>query len=208
MINNDQQDQAAGGPATPEQAPSTITPAGAARRRFARAGLGASGVLMTLASTPGMAASVCTTPSGSLSHGMQTSHTPTVPPTCGGESPGFYKNNPSGWPSSLQSVTTRTFKEIFPCKAESMTLGNTKLKDVFSLKNTGRPRNDPDPYNVGSHVLACYLNILTFRSNVLTELMLKKIWLEFQQVGYYTPSAGVKWNGTAIVDYLKTTFHK
>lgn len=33
---------------------------GRARRRFTRAGLGATGVLMTLASQPGMAADVCT----------------------------------------------------------------------------------------------------------------------------------------------------
>ena len=203
----------------------SITPAisatGAARRRFAR-GLGASGVVMTLASQPGMAAAVCTSPSGSLSSGMQTSHAPTVPPLCGGMSPGFYKNNPGGWPAQFPSTTTKKFGEIFPTTAgASMALAGLTLMQVFELNGDGGPKKprpngpvkDIDAHNVGSHILACYFNLLTNRTTVLSDAMIRNIWREYDNTaggkfGYYKPAAKVEWKGDKIVSYLKTTFHQ
>lgn len=217
MTTNDQQDRASGEPAAP---PAPLTASGNARRRFTRAGLGASGVLMTLASQPGMAATVCASPSGSLSNGLQSSHKPDNPLTCGGNSPGFYANNPSGWPSN--PVATLHFKDVFPVNASQAALGELSLLEVFKTvdnKNGGKggkgayKSEDIDPHNVASHVLAAYLNIQTKRSTVLTETQLRAIWHEFQfngggKLGYYSPTAGVKWYGDDIVAYLKTTFHQ
>lgn len=203
MTINQYNEPPAGGPKEQEQAGPAISPAGASRRRFAGAG-----ILMTVASTPGMATTVCTTPSGSLSHGMATSHRPVVAPTCGGLSPGYYKQNPGGWPNPPSSDTTVKFKEIFPCNGPFATLGNLTLMQVFECND-----NTVDPHNVGAHVLAAYFNILTNRSNVISAAVLKNIWREYQltgggSVGYFVPSATVKWYGADIVYYLKnTTFH-
>lgn len=206
MTFNQQADAEAGASNDQQQAAPALSAAGNARRKFARAGLGASGVLLTLTSQSGMAA-VCTTPSGSLSSGMVTSRRPNAAITCGGVSPGYYKNNPQGWPSELRSDTTMKFKELFPCNGSSNVLGNYTLREVFDATA------EVDPHNCGSHVLACYLNILTKRSTVLTELTLKQIWREYQNTGgaksgYYTPTTGVKWYGGDIVNYLITTFHQ
>ncbi|NHZ43617.1 hypothetical protein [Massilia aquatica] len=217
MTINHQPDRASGEPAAP---PASLSASGNARRRFTRAGLGASGVLMTLASQPGMAATVCASPSGSLSNGLQSSHRPDNPLTCGGSSPGFYANNLSGWPSN--PAPTRKFKDVFTVNASQAMLGELTLAEVFKTsgnKNGGKGGKGPfksedlDPHNVASHVLAAYLNIQSKRSTVLTETQLRAIWHEYQfngggKVGYYSPTAGVKWYGDDIVAYLKTTFHQ
>ncbi len=228
MTINQQQDLETGQPqqdgASAASTPA-ISPAGAARRRFTRAGLGASGVLMTLASQPGMAATVCTTPSGSLSSGMQTSHSPVTPPTCGGVSPGFYKNTLGAWPSAYPSTGGTLFGTLFPGSAPaSKALRELTLLQVMQLngddsvtKQRKRPNTgvntDPDPHNVGGHILAAYFNLLTSRSNVMTEAMIKSIWRDYDKTGagvsgYYMPSGTVKWYGDKIVAYIKTTFHQ
>ncbi|MES2322166.1 MAG: hypothetical protein V4633_07885 [Pseudomonadota bacterium] len=203
MTINQYNEAPEGGPGEQDPAAAAITPVGASRRRFAGAG-----ILMTLASTPGMATNVCTTPSGSLSHGMATSHRPVVAPTCGGKSPGYYKNNPGGWPANPSYNSDVRFKDIFPVNTPFATLGNLKLLQVFQNND-----NTVDPHNTGSHVLAAYLNILTNRSNVISEAVLKNIWREYQatgggSVGYFVPSATVKWYGPDIVAYLIKTFHQ
>ncbi|MDQ1815005.1 hypothetical protein [Massilia scottii] len=217
MTNNEQQDRPSGEPAQPQAG---LSVSGNARRRFTRAGVGVSGVLMTLASQPGMAATTCASPSGSLSNGLQSSHRPDNPLTCGGNSPGFYANNPAGWPSTPAS--TRHFKDIFPVNAGQAALGELALVDVLKTngkKNGGNSGKGPfksedlDPHNVASHVVAAYLNIQTKRSTVLTETQLRNIWREYQttgggKLGYYAPTAGIKWYGDDIVAYLKTTFHQ
>lgn len=202
MTINQYNDPLSGGPNEQEQAAPSITPAGASRRRFAGAG-----ILMTLASTPGMATNVCTTPSGSLSHGMASSHRPVVAPTCGGKAPEVYKSDPGAWPSSPSHTSNVKFKQIFPVGSNFGTLGNLRLSEVFDNVDL-----NVDPYTVGSHVLACYLNIRTNRSNVISEAVLKNIWREYQAngggaAGYFVPSATVKWYGADIVAYLIKTFH-
>ncbi len=204
MTTNQQPDVPAD-ESNPAQAADGLSAAGNARRKFARAGLGASGVLMTLASTPGMAA-VCTTPSGSLSSGMDSSPKTRKDVTCGGFSPGYYKKR-SHWPRQLKNDENRIFGSIFPCNGTHQTLHNLKLMDVFSCDQT------IDPHNTGSHMLAAYMNMLSRSATVLTETMLNNIWTEYQNTGggkdgYYTPTVNVKWYGPDIVKYILTTFHQ
>ena len=74
--------QQPGVPPQPAMADAALGARGASRRRFARAGAGATGVLLTLASHPGMACSVNVGPSGYQSavtaakHGMKVSNAP------------------------------------------------------------------------------------------------------------------------------------
>src|SRR5689334_17769378 len=64
--------------------PAPLSPTGAARRRFARAGATASGVLLTLQSAPAMAQVICTAPSGSLSNGPTSTQPGVGTATCQG----------------------------------------------------------------------------------------------------------------------------
>jgi hypothetical protein len=193
-------------PVVPAQPVATLSAKGAARRRFTRAATGATGVLATLASTPGMAASVCTTPSGYLSSGMAMSHHPVPPPLCGGLSPGYWlMPDKHPWPKGI--TTTQKFKTIFHCGASSTAMGNLTMLQMCS------PHPDVDYANVGRHILAAYINALSGKTTVLTTIMVLKIWNEYQATGgqaagYYTPSAGVKWYGAKIVEYIVSTFHQ
>jgi hypothetical protein len=174
---------------------------GAARRRFTRAGVGASGVLMTLASQPGMAA-VCATPSGSLSSGM-TSRAPNTQVTCGGVSPGYWKNH--AWPVGCDR--NARFGDIFPCSAASSVMANMKMYDVLCNNDT-----NVDKHNTGAHVVSAFCNYRQDPTYVITPTILSKIWKEYQDtggqaVGYYVPAVNHKWYGFDIVNYIVSTFH-
>lgn len=193
-----------------EQQPTPpLTAKGAARRRFTRAGAAASGVLLTLHSQPGMAAAVCATPSGFLS--AQVSARNPDASTCSGRSPGVWlqslqprghgKNNPGhvDWPVSPDTL----FRSVFTTNlAMSSKLGSDKATLEYVLAN-----NDPsfDPNNLGSHLVAAYLNVLSGRSTFQTVPMLTNIWNNLRDYGVFHPTAGVDWYAKDVVDYLSST---
>lgn len=167
---------------------------GASRRRFAKAGIGASGVLLTLASQPGMATDICTSPSGSLSGGLNSHHGP--PPACSGRAPDYWKSH-TPWPRGLTRDTR--FGQIFSVNGRyADRWGATTCMAMLA----GQPFDDAA---LGMHLVATYLNILSGRVSFLTTEALRNIWSEWQAKGYYTPSAGVQWNAAAIVVYLSGT---
>lgn len=173
---------------------------GAARRRFARAGVGASGVILTLASQPGMAAnSVCTTPSGFLSKPM-TSHTPSG--NCGGRSPGYWKNHHDEWKSRASTEGTKPFKTEFPGKAA------LNSYSLFDIVDPTKVTNGADPDNVAMHIVAALLNARAgWTSLVLNEKKVHEIWAQYAVNSYYTPTPGAQpWYGAKIVQYLTSTF--
>jgi hypothetical protein len=189
----EQNDSGAGKPAAPEQNATPLTGTGVARRRFAKAGAGLSGVLLTLTSQPGMACTICTSPSGSLSGGLKSRHGPPV--TCTGLSPGYWKNH-SNWPSGCSQSTT--FGSIFPCNAKHTNYKNTTCKTMLSHQTF-------DTNNLGMHLVAAYLNVKARRSTFITDQTLRTIWAEWQQNGYYRPTAAKKWYAYDIVLYLSGT---
>jgi hypothetical protein len=179
-----------GASAHPEQ----LSQRGIARRRFTRAGAAASGVLLTLHSQPGMAAEVCTTASGSLSGGLQSFRGPR--PTCAGRSPGYWKNTDS-WPGVLK---TTPYSRVFACNARNFkTYGSVTLAEILVPKKW-------DTFGVGRHLVACWLNVKAELSTFQTEEDLTRIWNEYARNGYYTPTAGVRWDGDRIAQYLQSTY--
>lgn len=64
-----------------------------------------------------------------------------------------------------------------------------------------------DKDGIGRHLMACYLNVQAGLSTFQTTSMLQRIWLEYQNQGYYTPTAGVRWDGAKIVEYLQGTMY-
>jgi hypothetical protein len=189
----EQPDSAAEKPAAQQNNPAPLMAAGASRRRFAKAGLGVSGVILTLVSQPGMAQSVCASPSGSLSGGLQ-SHAPAV--VCKGLSPGYWKSNFPAQPQGL--ATPLTFGSIFPCDKFHADYAKTSLEAMLS-------HQDFDKNNVGMHLVAAYLNVQHGKSSFLTVPALQTIWSEYQSSGAYRPTATVSWSGFDIVVYLSGT---
>jgi len=200
---------------------------GAARRRFTRAGAAASGVLLTLHSQPGMAAVVCAGPSGFQS-GLVSAR-PNDPGACAGQSPGAWKNtdpaaggssngngngkgggkghNPTPsplpdkvWPAG--ALPTDLFRTVFTCGLDqSSTYGSDKCTLDYILGN------EPtfDQHKLGAHLVAAYLNVLAGLSSFQTVPMLQNIWNELRNTGYFSPTAGVKWDAKQVVDYLSGT---
>ncbi|MES2152903.1 MAG: hypothetical protein V4508_24260 [Pseudomonadota bacterium] len=186
--------------ATPEQNDvenfPPLSASGVSRRRFARIGAGASGVLLTLASQPGMACDICTSPSGSLSGGLA-SHGPTQV-ACNGVSPGYWKNN-DPWPIAKTTKFGSVPNQVFTCISGSFSnYGSCELGGLIDGKGW-------DNANLGMHLTAAYLNFKSGRAAFPTETMLHAMWYEFQSVGYYKPTATVKWYADDIVNYLKGT---
>lgn len=186
------------GELAPTPAPAaSMSGAGAARRRFARAGVGVSGVILTLASQPGMASPMmCKSASGSMSTGLG-SKPSNATVRCEGLSPGYWKKDSRAWPPL--AAREQLFSSVFPHGGTSLYQTGTMLQMLTS--------NDPskDPYNLGRHLVATYLNVLSGKISFLTVDGLKKMWHDFVTYGYYTPRAGTSWNAEALKKYLENT---
>lgn len=205
MANENQQNDVT--PAVAGQPSAGVTAAGlgargASRRRFARAGAGVTGVLLTLASHPGMACSVNQGPSGwqsvntAKSKGLTVSHKVNLPSS---GLPPLTWGTHSGWPCS----TTLLFGKVFSCKkASSATCANATLMAHCS----GKAGVTGDKGKIAALLSAAYLNVLSKRSPFLNQQILQNIWSEYELTGKYTPMAGVTpWNAVTIVTYLSGT---
>lgn len=161
------------------------------RRRFGKSGLAVSGVLATLASRPVLGGEVCKSPSGFLSgnlstHGQQ--------PVCEGRSPGYWKTH-TNWPVANRS--TCKFSSVFTCNRRSPYASVTMLE---LLSHCHFDRN-----NLGMHLVAAYLNALKGWTPFLTVETIKAMFSECQSTGYFSPTAGVKWDVAQVVEYLRRT---
>lgn len=198
-----------------EQQPSEQLDAkGATRRRFTRAGVAASGVLLTLHSQPGMAVQACTTPSGFQSLKFGGSHNPRVG-ECGGYSPGGWgqsmnkANNPLAkmkWWTQINPETTK-FRDLFGYCGSGYyaNLGTDAATLKAVLLDQG---NNLDHNQLGAHMVASFLNNHFGLSPYPDKATLVKIWYDFINDGVYVPSAGVPgWDAEKIKFYLTNTWH-
>lgn len=184
------------------------------RRGFTKSGLALSGVLLTLASRPVLGDFVCKTPSGFLSGNVSVHGNPQ---TCGGLTPGYWGNKPENWPSPYKAGTcsgnatdcnhpgnwttasATKFMAIFNCNNHGSIYSSYTLFQVIWLGGGG------DPDQLGAHVVSALLNARSGYTPVLGETQLINMFNEWNQNGYFEPTAGVKWYGADIVAYLKTT---
>jgi hypothetical protein len=173
---------------------------GAARRRLAKAGVGAAGVLWTLESQAAMTPLLCKSPSGALSGGLNSHYGPA--PACSGLSPGYWKNH-DGWPVARDVRFAAVFyvpgdmNSCEPNKAATSYLCAT-LGDLISPQSY-------DKYNLGMHVVATYLNILSGRIGFLSVETLKNMWYEVATTNRYSPTANVYWTPEQVKRYLVAT---
>lgn len=178
-------------------ASAAISAKGAARRRFARAGLGGTGIVLTLVSKPGMAAT-CASASGFAS-GPKSSHSPAT--ACTGKSPGYWHKPTREWEKANVSPYA-VFGQIFSCpSSHTAPLANYTLLDI--LNRPGGPKT-LDADNVARHIIAAFLNARTLRVLQLPESEVFEIWNSYASTKTYTV-AGKTWNGADIVIYLEST---
>jgi hypothetical protein len=197
------------------------------RRKLTGAALGVSAVF-TLASRP-VLAGVCQTPSAALSGNMSQHGTPT---TCSGRSPGYWKENPNAWPSTISPGTNNGQKnnvadwsggtlfhpffagDRFKADIDSIpSTPNTSLSmmQVMQMNNGNNINHNPwgltDPDNLGAHIVAALLNARSnLTTSVLPESLVTMMWSEWNSNGYFEPTANVQWTSLDIVNYIKTTF--
>jgi hypothetical protein len=189
----DQHDEGANAPPQPQEIVTPAKFAGESRRRFGKAGLAASGVILSVVSQPGMACSVCTSPSGSLSGGL--SHHGAAP-VCSGKPPSYWQGC-SSWPGGCEGSTL--FRTVFHVPSSKSKYYPPTFKEVFN------PEEFSDSTGLGSCLAAAYLNAAAGLTSYLTTTAVQSIFQEWQSTGFYTPSAGVKWDAAQIVTYLEGT---
>jgi hypothetical protein len=165
------------------------------RRRLLQGALGSAPVLMTLVSRPVLAVQ-CTTPSGFVSANASTAGRGV---NCTGHTPAYWANpsNFSQWPSGFNAappgMVTRFNAQFSPNLPMNPTL-------LVVLGFTGSPTND-----VARYVSAALLNAAAGLTPVLSIPAVKHIWSEFATSGSFSPSSGVHWNFSEIIEYLLTT---
>lgn len=199
MANQDQHALPPGPPESAQQIPPGMSPQGAARRRFARAGMGASGVIMTLASAPGMATTVCRPASGFLSGTWASNHPKAL--WCYGAKPVDWCANQDKWITYGRTDPAKKFYNVFTCTANTSALKYYTLFQIVSGNCGTADRNE-----VAKYIISALLNARAGTTPVLDEARVFQIWNEYNQKLTYTPNAGAKaWGGAEIVNYLKST---
>jgi hypothetical protein len=181
-------------------APSPLGKRGAARRRLAKAGVGAAAVLYTLESQAAMGPMMCQSPSGALSGGLSSHYGPQ--PACQGLSPGFWKNH-DAWPCPRGTM----FADVFYVPGDRSSCSDDKNKASYlcaTMLDLLSPQGF-DRYKLGMHVVATYLNILSGRIGFLTVETLIAMWYDVQTKGSYCPIAGVYWSPEQVKNYLEAT---
>lgn len=201
------------------------------RRRFTKAGLAGSGVILTLASKQviaGGTSAVCESPSGFSS--INTSAPGKTPVYCSGRTPGYWGTHPESWPSGYKPGTCATSGNgtctqynntgatpfhsgvmggVYPAGFTGFAVGSTTSTNCgnTSMMNLVWNTGNNDQYQLGAHLCSSILNIASGKipAGIMTTTMLYTMWNEYITKGYYEPMAGVKWYGPDIVTYLKST---
>lgn len=201
------------------------------RRRFTKAGLAASGVILTLASRPVLANAVCKSPSG-FESGNVSSH---IQEMCFGNYPDYYANTPEAWTGTkyepgryINNEGSTTSKRGLLTSTQSSTsngnssntqnLGNTDNKGKWdggtqfqqafpgSRQHPGKSMMQVlwmgDP--MGGHLCAALLNAALGLTPPLTETRIVDMCLEYETKGYFEPTAGVHWYEGDIVYYFQS----
>lgn len=170
---------------------------GSGRRRLLRGGLGAAPVLMTLVSGP-VSAALCTTGSafGSLHpSGKQ----PGI--NCAGRSPEAWSGSAAGqWPLPQNDLFSSKFT---PALNPDIRFKNLLELTTFSIDQ-----------EVARHVVAAYFNAsapASTTASVLSTATAVAIWASYAGkggglVGWYEPTAGIKWFAADIIKWIKTTY--
>jgi len=175
--------------------PQAMPAHGAARRRLAKAGLGAAGVLWTLESRATLQKTgfVCESASAYNSAGLNSNVA--TEQRCNPLSPTIWCYVQNGWPCNK----TKKFSEVFKCNESrfAQTYAKDSLLDVMNSKY------DKQNYNgLGRHLAAAYLNVTSKRIDFLDVPTLQRMWNQIKSGGLYKVEANEYWTAAEVRDYL------
>lgn len=169
----------------------------AGRRRIARAGIGAAGVLLTLESRVAMATGPqCVAPSAAaLSHVGNSNYARQGQGHCSALSPKDWVQMADSWPCSKNIK----FGALFTCGGTDMHFNEIELVRIL----------DEDIYSefIGRSVATTYLNIVTGKLTVIDKATLLTIWQELQSGQSYSPRRNVVWTPYDVRKYLESTYN-
>jgi hypothetical protein len=177
------------------------------RRRLIKGGFAAP-VIMTLVSRRALGGGTdlsCKSPSGFHSANASVHG---ITPTCTGRTPGYWKQSQhyGSWCSPYRPTTKSGgyLATPFHCTGTgffSGPFGNMGDKTLLQVLGLGGGGVNP----LARHIAAALLNAAANMTPVLNQTAVRSIWNEYVQKGYYTPTAGVRWNVAQIVTYLGQT---
>jgi hypothetical protein len=195
----------------PEGTPVQTSSVDESRRRFAKAGVAASGVLLTLASRPVLATGgswggggytpgtkTCKSCSAWMSANMSKHANESV--TCTGKSPKWWKNcSQSEW-TKCSVKSDDLFPKHFSCGINASSY-NFKMIDVCD-----NPYSSSMPLaDLCSRLVAALLNCRSGKTSFLTEATVKAIFNEITTKTHFSPTAGVNWDIAKCIEYLTAT---
>jgi len=91
--------------------------------------------------------------------------------------------------SNTNACTSKTLNKSYECS----TMLNLLSKQSF------------DKYNLGMHLVATYLNVVSGKISFLSVGTLQKMWSDLQKTGRYSPAQGVYWSAEQVKNYLANT---
>lgn len=181
------------------------------RRKLLRAGLGASPVILSVASQPVMATTGrCTSASA---FGSINASRPDNLENCGGCKPEYWRNTTCypRWPNGYHAVTSgytpaTKFDDCFGSYG-----GYPYRTLLYVMQTTGTGGRD----EVARYCAAALLNAakgLT-PSSILSISKVKSVWSSYVRRGYYEPTAGIRWYARSsspagsggIIEWLSST---
>lgn len=174
-------------------APASLSAKGASRRRF---GLGASGVILTLASKPGMAGGTGTMYCGTVSgwHSAGVASRAITNGSCQGVSAGYWSQDHHNWPSNC--ARTALFSSVFP-EGKGTAYTDCSLNDVVCGHSS-------DKWNLRREFVAAYLNYMSGRNAHPNKLELQAMWTNYMNNGeiYRVASTGELLTGDKLKEFL------
>jgi hypothetical protein len=198
------------------------------RRRFNRAGVGASAVVMTLASRSVLAQVKCMTPSGHDSMQLPHSGNTDSEMNCAGRNAHFWIAQ-SQWPVDQNKAFISEFPIISPNLRKAYAVAPSLMvpqrnADDKSVKDGQRVKDDPkgvllkdanliqalsgsETPEVVKNLIVAWLNARHNLNKFPTDVQVLNIYNEWQQKGYYEVRAGVKWYDADINRYLTHGFN-
>lgn len=165
---------------------------GAGRRRLAKAGLGAAGVLWTLESRATLKHTgfVCESASATTSAGLNSNAA--TDERCNPLSPTIWCFVQYAWPCSKGKL----FREVFSCSERRFK--DTYYKDTLLQVMTAKY----DGYDIGRHLATAYLNVIAKRIDFIDVPTLQRMWNELKSSGHYKVTANEYWNVQQVRNYL------
>jgi hypothetical protein len=192
-VANDQQQSGNEPHQQSPQIPPAMPKHGATRRRLAKAGLGAAGVLWTLESHASLrqAGFVCMSASSFHSAGLNSNAVTEL--GCNPDSPSTWKEPSKQWPVSKETP----FRDVFTCSGRfADTYQQATLLAVMSADY------DAQRAHIGAHLITAYLNVKSGKINFIDEATLRRMWVEINNGGTFKVNPGVVWTELEVRNYL------